>query len=67
MLPSLYFPQEHLYAVYSPFFLPTAIPVRGGGQPFAAHGSDKGHATIHSQVLSALMKLCKKKKKQKPS
>lgn len=27
MLPSLYFPEEHVYAVYSPFFLPVVIPV----------------------------------------
>jgi phosphatidylinositol glycan class S len=27
MLPALYFPDEHLYAVYSPFFLPVVLPL----------------------------------------
>lgn len=27
MLPSLYFPDEHLYAVYLPFFLPITVPL----------------------------------------
>ena len=29
LLPSLYFPDEHLYAVYLPLFLPIAMPVLG--------------------------------------
>lgn len=29
MLPLLYFPNEHLYAVYAPFFLPVCMPVFG--------------------------------------
>ena len=27
LLPSLYFPEEHLYAVYAPLFLPISLPV----------------------------------------
>jgi len=27
MLPLLYFPEEHLYAVYAPFFVPALVPV----------------------------------------
>jgi phosphatidylinositol glycan class S len=29
MLPLLYFPDEHVYAVYAPFFLPIIVPVLG--------------------------------------
>jgi len=27
LLPLLYFPEEHIYAVFAPFFVPTVVPV----------------------------------------
>lgn len=43
MLPALYFPDEHLYAVYSPFFIPVVVPVLGALLVFLKQLKNRGN------------------------
>ena len=36
MMPMLYFPTEHQYAVYAPFFVPVVVPIAGALASFAS-------------------------------
>lgn len=49
MLPMLYFPTDHVYAVYAPFFVPVVLPV---GLALAA--------TVGAALKAERLKRCKR-------
>lgn len=62
MLPALYFPDEHLYAVYSPFFIPVVVPVLGALLVFLKQLKNKGNEEKKNKKGSKAVKEDKEKK-----
>ena len=51
MLPALYFPDEHLYAVYLPLFLPISVPLLGALLKLLTNSQEKQRKQKRQQQI----------------